>query len=307
MSKHDIDNARDRLGLAGALQVLQVAICGCQAQASASMERILRWLLFAIWGCSVSGSLDELLREPLRGIPYLHLLLRSNRLAEDAANDNARWFMQLTELPHSLHSYDERQPLGMVSSLRGYVDSRDSLVLVISLPQLISNMGAAGSVQRAGVYFYILADQVDELSQQQLLELEQSCRQQWNEQRLFNRFILTDNGVWVYDPFARNDDYDEERLQLEGNEIENEAYGDSFGRLVPYVGGQALPMLLFQNMRGYPLRVQIFKSVYARPQLDPDTGLLQSITGVDWEVAKMLSARLNYTMLLQEPNKHYFG
>lgn len=300
------DNGPDRIGFACALEVFP-AICGCRAQASAGMARILCLLLFAIWGCSASGSLDELLREPLRGIPYLHLLLRRNRLVEDAANGNARWFMQLTDMPHSLHIYDEEQPLGMVRSLRGYVDSRDSLVLVISLPQLISNMGAAESVQRAGVYFYILGDQVDELSQQQLLELEHSCRQQWTEQRLYNRFILTDNGVWVYDPFAPNDDNEEKRLQLGGNKVEDEAYEDSFGRLVPYVGGQALPMLLFHDMRGYPLRVQIFRSVYARPEMDPSTGLLQSITGVDWEVAKMLSDRLNYTMLLQEPNKNYFG
>lgn len=278
------------------------------------MQRVFRLLLFAICGCSASVSLDDLLREPLRGIPYLHLLLRHNRLAEDAASGNARWFMHRTDMPHSLHSYDEQQPLEMVSSLRGFVDNRDSLVLVISLPQLISNMGAAASADRAGVYFYILADLVDELSQQQLQELEHSCREQWIEQRLYNRFIITDRGVWIYDPFVQHDKEEEEeaedgeegRPRLEGSEVDA-AYEQTFGRLVPYEGGQALPMLLFHNMRGYPLQVQIFKSVYARPQLDPGTGLLQSITGVDWEVAKMLRDRLNYTMLLQEPNKHYFG
>lgn len=269
---------------------------------------MFRLLLLAICGCSASASLDEVLREPLRGIPYLHLLLRHNRLAADASNGNARWFMQRPDMPHSLHSYDEQQPLEMVDSLRGYVDSRDSLVLVISLPQLISNMGAAGSIDRAGVYFYIVADQVDELSQQQLLELEHSCREQWIEQRLYNRYIITDAGIWIYDPFAQQDnvELELERLQPEDDVVEA-AYELTYGRLVPYVGGQALPMLLFHNMRGYPLRVQIFRSVYARPRLDPSTGRLQSISGVDWEVAQLLRDRLNYTMLLQKPNKHYFG
>ncbi|KAH8416561.1 hypothetical protein KR222_009449 [Zaprionus bogoriensis] len=266
--------------------------------------RTMLALLLALQECSPCyaslAPLDELLAEPMRSIPYLHLLLRRDRLEEDAANGNARWFMQLTDVPHSLHGYDEQQPLDMANSLLG-LDSRDSLALVISLPQLVSNAGAAGSAERAGVYFYILGDQVGELSEQQLFELEHSCRQQWTTQRLYNRFILTDIAVWVYDPFAHNDKWDDIQLGIEA------AYEDSYGRLVPYQGGQALPMLLFQNMRGYPLRVQIFKSVYARPNLDARTGLLQSITGVDWEVAKMLRDRLNYTMLLQEPNKNYFG
>lgn len=85
------------------------------------------------------------------------------------------------------------------------------------------------------------------------------------------------------------------------------SYEDSFGHLVHYLGGESIPRLLFHDMHGYPLRVQIFKSVYARPVLDPDTGLMSRIYGVDWQVAQTLRDCLNFTMQLQEPDKNYFG
>ncbi|KAH8295545.1 hypothetical protein KR044_004906, partial [Drosophila immigrans] len=236
-------------------------------------------------GCQTSV-LDTLLAGPMRDIPHVHVMLRHRRLHEDAANANARWFLQRTETPHCTHSYDERQPL---PGLR--LDNRDTLALVVSLPQLISNSGAAagGALQRAGVFFYIVGDALGALTPQQLLQLERSCRQLWLEHKIYNRYIITDAGIWIYDPFALHD----------GEQ--------SFGRLVPYLGGEPLPLHLFHDMRGYPLRVQIFKSVYARPVFDRRTGLLRRITGVDWEVAKTLRDQLNYTMLLQEPDKNYFG
>ncbi|XP_062140636.1 uncharacterized protein LOC133848909 isoform X2 [Drosophila sulfurigaster albostrigata] len=238
---------------------------------------------------TLSQILDTgLLEQTMNDIPHVHVMLRRRQLHEDAANANARWFMQRTETPHCTHSYDEEQ------SLPG-VDSRDSLALVIGLPQLISNSGAAALMQRAGVFFYIVGDALGELSEQQLLQVEQSCRQLWIRRKIYNRYIITDTAIYIYDPFARRD----------ANGVD--AWEASFGRLLPFMGGEPLPELLFHNMRGYPLRVQIFKSVYARPVFDPETGLLAELTGVDWEVAQTLRDLLNFTMDLQEPDKNYFG
>lgn len=145
--------------------------------------------------------LDTLLAETMRSIPHLHVMLRRNQLLEDAANENARWFMQHTDTPHSTHLYDEQQPLGMTSDVVS-LDSRHSKVLVVSLAQLIANTGAVRSAQRASVFFYIVGDQVGELSLQEKRELEHSCRQLWTRYRVYNRFILTDTQIWIYDPFA---------------------------------------------------------------------------------------------------------
>ncbi|XP_032295745.1 uncharacterized protein Ir10a [Drosophila virilis] len=268
----------------------------------------LHLLLLAL-GClscqTRRAQLDVLLAEPMRSIPFLHVLLRRDQLQEDARNGHAMWFMQHADMPHSVHSYMEEQPVEMASSLVG-VDSRDSFALVISLAQLISNRGAASITERAGVYFYIVADALDSLRPEEQLQLAHSCRQLWTQHRVFNRYIITDTDIWIYDPFARSAEatWDGSYNDQWGNDNE---YENSFGRLVPYAGGEALPHLLFHDMKGYPLRVQIFKSVYSRPKLDPQTGLLRRITGVDWEVAKEIGELLNFTMLLQQPDKNYFG
>ena len=267
---------------------------------------MLHLLLLAL-GCSCAwpAPLELLLAEPLRSIPFVHVLLRDGQLLqEDASNEHARWFMQLTDVPHIMHTYDEHQPLEMASGLVD-PDVRDSFALVISVAQLISSSGAASSADRAGVYFYIVADIVDSLSRAQRLALEQSCRRLWTQHRVFNRYIIVEADIWIYDPFARSDQPEWSPSYNEQGNVN--AYDDAFGRLVPYLGGEPLSIQLFHDMHGYPLRVQIFKSVYARPEVDERTGLLSSITGVDWQVAQMISELLNFTMLLQQPDKNYFG
>ncbi|EDV99774.1 uncharacterized protein LOC6564942 [Drosophila grimshawi] len=269
-------------------------------------ELFAQLLLLLILGCTwaMAGELGAVLVEPMRGIPFIHVLLRHDHMQSDARNGNAEWLMQHTNMPHSMHSYDEQQPLEMSTSLAG-LDMRDSFALVISLSQLVSNKGAAESTERAGIYFYIVADVVGNLSQQQHLMLEESSRQLWIRHRVYNRYILTDVAMWIYDPFAHSEHGDWDGIfDASGND---NGFENGFGRLVPYMEGEALANLLFHNMNGYPLRVQIFKSVYSRPQLDRKTGLLRRITGVDWEVAKVISELLNFTMLLQQPDKNYFG
>ncbi|ALC49301.1 Ir10a [Drosophila busckii] len=226
--------------------------------------------------------LDALLAAPMHDIPHLHVLLRHQLRHEDAANPHALWFLQHTSVSHSVHSYVAQQPPASLQR-----STRESFVVVLSLEQLMAKSGVANTRQRAGVYFFIVDDELNTLQQ---LQLEQRCRELWLEHKVYNRYIISSNLIWIYDPFgsSRRD-------------------AEEYGRLIVYPGGEPLPWLLFHNLRGYPLRVQIFKSVYARPELDPETGLLRRITGVDWQVAEILRMHLNYTMLLQEPDKNYFG
>ncbi|XP_017076928.1 uncharacterized protein LOC108111834 [Drosophila eugracilis] len=228
-----------------------------------------------------SSQLDGLLTEPTRDLPQLELWLRASKQHQDEENPYVQWFMHRMEMPLTIRTYEETEdwqddPFGW-----------DNLALVMSLDQLIANQGAAAPSQKAGVFFYILADQVEEFTPEKQLLLERSCRQLWMQHKIYNRFFLFGYGIWVYDPFKRRDSV--------------------FGQLVRYFGSEPLNKLFFLDMAGYPLRIQMFKSVYTRPEIDKDTGLLTSITGADFQVAQMLRERLNFTMLLQQPEKNYFG
>ncbi|XP_033171055.1 uncharacterized protein LOC117148005 [Drosophila mauritiana] len=225
--------------------------------------------------------LDGLLVEPTRDLAQLELWLQAGSDHRDEENPYVQWFLQRTEIPLSIVSYQEN---------RYWMDDpfgRRNLVLVMSLDQLLTNRGAAAPIQKADTFFYILADQDKDLSADEQLRLEGSCRQLWTQHKVYNRFFLTRDGVWIYDPFKRRD--------------------SAFGRLVRYYGSETLDKLLFRDMAGYPLRIQMFRSVYTRPEFDKDSGLLTRVTGVDFLVAQMLRERLNFTMLLQQPEKDYFG
>ncbi|XP_039499368.1 uncharacterized protein LOC120456555 [Drosophila santomea] len=225
--------------------------------------------------------LDGLLVEPTRDLHQLELWLRAGFDHHDVENPYVRWFLHRVEMPLSIVTYQEN---------RYWMDvpfGGKNLVMVMSLDLLLTNRGAAAPIQKASTFFYILADQDKDLSLEEQLRLEGSCRKLWMQHKIYNRFFLTRDGIWIYDPFKRRD--------------------SAFGRLVRYFGSETLDKLLFRDMAGYPLRIQMFKSVYTRPEFDAKSGLLTSVTGVDFQVAEMLRERLNFTMLLQQPEKNYFG
>ncbi|XP_016961377.1 uncharacterized protein LOC108032066 [Drosophila biarmipes] len=227
------------------------------------------------------SQLDGLLAEPTRDLPQLELWLRAGETHEDEQNPYVQWFLHREEMPLSILTYEENE------DWLGDPFGRKNLVLVMSLAQLMANRGAAAPNQKAGVFFYILADQLEDLSLEEQLGLEDSCRKLWMLHKIYNRFFLTPHGIWIYDPFKRR--------------------GAAFGRLVRYLGSEPLDKLIFHDMAGYPMRIQMFRSVYTHPEFDEQTGLLTSVSGVDFLVAQMLREQLNFTMLLQQPEKNYFG
>ncbi|XP_017036237.1 uncharacterized protein Ir10a [Drosophila kikkawai] len=224
---------------------------------------------------------DGLLTEPIRDLPQLELWIREGKQQQDADNPYVQWFLRRSQKPLCVVAYEENQ------DWIGDPFGRDNLAMVMSLSHLTSNRGPAAPNQRAGVFFYILEDQTRDLSLEEQLLLENCCRTLWMMHKIYNRFFLTGQSVWIYNPFQRR--------------------GLAFGRLVRYFGTEPLNKLLFHDMGGYPMRIQMFKSVYTRPEVDKETGLLVGITGADFLVAQMLRERLNFTMLLQQPDKNYFG
>ncbi|EDV35138.1 uncharacterized protein Dana_GF22355 [Drosophila ananassae] len=225
--------------------------------------------------------MDEVLAAPTRDLPRLSLWLRKSKQHQDEANPYVQWFLHRSNLSLEVQTYEEHEdwledPFG-----------RDNHALVVSLDLILSNQGAAGPTEKAAMFFYILEDQTRDLTLDEQAMLEDSCRQLWMLHKIYNRFVLARDSIWIYDPFQHRD--------------------ASFGQLIRYDGEEPLNKLLFHDMQGYPLRIQMFRSVYTRPEMDPDTGLLVRVTGVDFLVAQMLQERLNFTMLLQQPDKNYFG
>lgn len=226
--------------------------------------------------------IGKYLRNPIKDIQNLNLLVRSQYLQQDTENLYMRWFLTHSVCPLSIGTYDEYHPRDVEMPQQNVDSNRESFVIVTNMKHIHAT--AARFVQRAGIFFFIFSDPV--VDQVQLYEVLQNM---WNKYNIFKNYLLTVEGVLIYDPF----EYDINKF--------------AYGRIIKYNGEQDLERMLFSNMRGYPLRVQIFKSVYARPKLNKVTGKVVRVDGVDGKVAEMLQERMNFTMDLQDPDPDYFG
>ncbi|XP_055844522.1 uncharacterized protein LOC129910943 [Episyrphus balteatus] len=135
--------------------------------------------------------------------------------------------------------------------------------------------------QAAGTFFIIIIDDID------ISTLHQIFEKLWKFRGIYRVLLLTLDGVMVYNPFK----YD--------------AITEEFGGIEFFEHKNIVT--LFDNMNGYPLRVQIFKSVYARPIFNTSLNKMVSMEGADAQVALELQRSMNFTMILQRPSKDYFG
>ncbi|XP_005179337.2 uncharacterized protein LOC101887440 [Musca domestica] len=137
--------------------------------------------------------------------------------------------------------------------------------------------------KHAGIYFFVILDEF------RLRELREICHMLWTKHQIFKSFLLTNRGVLIFDPFVWNN------------------RTGKYGKIIQYTGEKSLERTIFYNMRGYPLRVQQFRSVYSKPMLNPITKKLQHVYGVDGRVSDVLQESLNFTRVLLDPDPHYFG
>ncbi|XP_011192951.3 uncharacterized protein LOC105218819 [Zeugodacus cucurbitae] len=226
---------------------------------------------------------EELHRYTLH-IPYLKVLLRAKHLERDDANPYVRWFLRHSSLPVIVNAYDELELSNGTESSASVGSDRDSFVIMTDSEQI--HMVAQRFVQRAGLFFFILSDA-------QLptdgIKLYHAFNTLWIKYRAFKNFLLTVEGIFYFNPFDYSD------------------VQQSYGKFVRYKHKESLDTALFRDMRGYPLRVQIFKSVYARPNFNLSNPSIKEVYGVDGRVAELLQQRMNFTMVLQEPDPNYFG
>lgn len=228
--------------------------------------------------------IETWLKIPIHDIPYIHLMLRSSKYREDVENAYIQWFLKQTLIPFTLNTYDEiddiKNPDTEEAISTRTSKDRNNYVIVSNSYELRST--AEYFVLPSGIYFFVITNDAD------LQELQDVCHALWLDLQVFKVFLLTQNGVLIYDPFDAN------------------TRGE-YGNIIPYVGAQTIERTLFYNMRGYPLRVQLFKSVYSKPVLDPITKKVDYVYGVDGRVAEVLQDRMNFTMIYLDPDPDYFG
>ncbi|XP_053954862.1 uncharacterized protein LOC128861020 [Anastrepha ludens] len=216
-------------------------------------------------------------------IPYLNVLLRAKYLQSEAANPYVQWFLRSSLLPVMITAYDTYQ-INKTESLETRDKERESFVIATDFQQLHDL--AHSLVHRAGVFFFIVSDTRLPKNRSQLRNVFHSL---WVKYRTFKSFLLTFEGIFYYNPF----EYDATRQE--------------YGKIIRNNSTEPLESVLFRDMQGYPLRTQIFKSVYARPFINNSNPSIKDVYGVDGRVAELLQQRMNFTMVLQDPDPNYFG
>ncbi|XP_023308781.2 uncharacterized protein LOC111690517 [Lucilia cuprina] len=222
-------------------------------------------------------TIESWLRKPLLNVKHLHLKLRSNHYHQDVENSYTQWFLQQTLVPITICKYEliENKTNAITTDY-----SRHNYVIATSMTDL--RLTARQFGKRAGIFFFIVNGVID------FKELHNIFYLGWKRLYIFKSFVLTDKGVLMYDPFALDE------------------YGN-YGKVIQYTGKETIERTIFYNMRGYPLRVQLFKSVYSKPIVNPITNKVESLYGVDGKVANLLQKYMNFTMNLQSPDRNYFG
>ena len=224
---------------------------------------------------NISESIDISLRTAIADLQRVKLLIRFDKPEIDAENPYINWFFHHSNVPVQVVHYN-------INEFGKFNKNRDSSIIVTEVEQL--NITIRMHIQRAGTFFYILTD--EEVSHDVLRDIFHNL---WHRRRVYKSYILLENHVFIFDPFAYDDD------------------NSDYGKIVEYTGERSLERTLFTNMRGYPLQVQIFRSVYSKPVYDEETHKISHVIGVDWEAAMLLQQKINFTMILQEPDPNYFG
>lgn len=223
----------------------------------------------------ISPSIDQTLQMAIKDLPSIKIMIRQNQHQQDAENIYIQWFLNKNTLARRIIRYD-------INNIDKVPKNRDHSVIVTTTFELENKV--SNYVENSGTYFYIFDN--DEIH---LEDLHRIFHGMWQQRFVYKSFILLENGIFIYDPF------------------EYDLVKKSYGKIVIYTGDAPLGQTLFYDMRGYPLRVQIFRSVYSKPIYDPKTKKLLTFEGTDWMAAQLLQEKINYTMMLQEPDPNYFG
>ncbi|KAL5277198.1 hypothetical protein ACFFRR_002428 [Megaselia abdita] len=232
---------------------------------------------FTIIGCKSYELGDEYLfrfgditrktiRRSIRSIPDITIQLGSPLHAE---NDYVKFFLHQQTCSVTISTYEIRDSTD--------TENREHYVVTCSMDNL--KVVANKFARKAGLFFFVITDAI---TREDFTEI---FRDLWRRQGVFRVYLLTVVGIFLYDPFF----YDNN-----GN----------YGQIVDIEKRNLTT--IFKDMNGYPLRVQIFRSVYSKIEFDESKRVKRAV-GADAKVAYLLAEKMNYTMILQQPEPDLFG
>lgn len=223
--------------------------------------------------------LEKYLRNLLHNLPdNIQIKVRWDSINEDVKNPYVHWFLQYDKLPVTISSY-KPQKFMIIKKVSN--NSQNLYVIVCSLNQIQRIVKALLKI--TGFYLFVINN---EQIQYNIQELHDIFHHMWQKHFIYHNYVLTEEGIFRYDPFT---------LRETGG----------YRKIVKYLGENSNSF--FQNLHGYPLRVQMFRSVYSRPIYDVQTRSIKGFKGVDGKVANLLQEKLNFTMILQKPDENLFG
>ncbi|XP_037943159.1 uncharacterized protein LOC119676009, partial [Teleopsis dalmanni] len=132
---------------------------------------------------------------------------------------------------------------------------------------------------KSGTFICVLLDEPDSES------LSYLAQQIWIDKAIFKIYYFTPSNTVFFNPFAKRN--------------------NSFGSLVDANTNNIND--IFKNLNGYALRVYIFDSVYSNIIGDNTLKAITDVKGVDGNIAKLMSHKMNFSMLLQWPDDEFFG
>ncbi|XP_073820404.1 uncharacterized protein [Musca autumnalis] len=224
--------------------------------------------------------IGERLREPLKYMHRLQLKIRQQHAMEDLENPYIKWFLRYADITKTLKTYNIQ-----ATNLRPLIH-RDNYVICTDMRTLNLTIDLFG--RAVGSFFFIMdGGGGDGVNVNNLLPYFRST---FYEHLVFPIYLLTKEDIFIFDPFA---------LDAVNRGV--------YGQLIPYNGERDPQHQLFMDMRGYPLKVLLFKSVFVRPIYEEATKKVKGYSGVDVNVAYLLQEHLNFTLVLQEPIADSYG
>ncbi|XP_037941612.1 uncharacterized protein LOC119674541 [Teleopsis dalmanni] len=229
----------------------------------------------------MTKEIESFMSHPLSNIAYINIILRSD-VIDDNVTMYVHWFFEHFGVPKLVSTYTKAS-LKRESTLGDTkLDAERESFIIHTNIDLLKPL-VEKYVQRADIVIFILSDDWD------MDNLHKNLYHIWTTYNIFKTYILSMNGMFFFNPFEYN------------NAV------NRYGKVIQYSKERRLDLNLLKDLQGYPLRIQIFKSVYARPVLNKQTRKIIGVDGVDGRVADLLQKRLNFTMKLQEPDPNYFG
>ncbi|XP_062539174.1 uncharacterized protein LOC134207475 [Armigeres subalbatus] len=134
-----------------------------------------------------------------------------------------------------------------------------------------------------GTYLFVLSED----SSLDLDRLKDFFYSTWMHQGVFKIFFLIQEKIYAYDPFMADGP-------------------KKYGVLRELLNVEDIPSVPQRNFKGYPLRIDVFRSTYSDTIVDKN-GKILDFVGADLEAGRAFTDAMNFAPTLLPPDKEGFG